>query len=49
MHDYSMNMDQMHYLPLGKRHDMRAGVVPDYVSHPPYQQWPTLPQLNFHS
>jgi len=49
MHDYSMNMDQMHYQPLGKRHDMRAGVVPDYVSHPPYQQWPTLPQLNFHS
>ena len=48
MHDYSMSTDQMHYQPLGKRHDMRSGIVPDY-SHPPYQQWPVLPQPNFHS
>lgn len=49
MHDYSMNVGQMHYLPLGKRHDMRSGVVPDYTFHTPYQHWPVLPQPNFHS
>jgi hypothetical protein len=48
MHDYSMNVGQMHYLPLGKRHDMRSGVVPDYTVHTSYQQWPPLPQPNFH-
>lgn len=48
MHDYSMNGDQMHYLPLGKRHDMRSGVVPDYTLHATYQQWPPPPpQPNF--
>lgn len=49
MHDYSMNIGQMHYLPLGKRHDMRSGVVPDYAVHTPYQPWPPLPQPNFHA
>lgn len=49
MHDYSMNIGQMHYQPLGKRHDMRSGVVPDYAVHAAYQQWPPLPQPNFHS
>jgi hypothetical protein len=48
MHDYSMNIGPMHYLPLGKRHDMRSGVVPDYAVHASYQQWPPLPQPNFH-
>lgn len=43
MHDYSMNIDQMHYQPLGKRNDYRSG-----VAYPPYQQWPILPQPNFH-
>lgn len=46
MHDYSMNVGQMHYLPLGKRHDMRSGVVPDYTA---YQHWPPIPQPNFHT
>lgn len=49
MHDYSMNVGQMHYLPLGKRHDMRSGVVPDYTVHAPCQQWPPLTQPNFHA
>jgi hypothetical protein len=51
MHDYSANIDQMHYQPLGKRNDYRPGVVPDYASHPhpTYQHWPVLPQPNFHA
>jgi hypothetical protein len=50
MQDYSANVDQMHYQPLGKRNDYRRGVVPDYASHPaPYQHWPVLPQPNFHA
>lgn len=44
MHDYSINADQMHYQPLGKRNDYRPGVVPDYAYHQP---WPVLPQPNF--
>ncbi|KAE8450930.1 hypothetical protein EG329_005370 [Mollisiaceae sp. DMI_Dod_QoI] len=48
MHDYSVNADQMHYQPLGKRNDYRAGVVPDYAPHPSYH-YPVLPQPNFHS
>ncbi|KAH8599858.1 cyclin-domain-containing protein [Bisporella sp. PMI_857] len=44
MHDYSMSVDQMHYQPLGKRHDYRPG-----LAYPPYSQWPTLPQPNFHA
>ncbi|KAK0125334.1 hypothetical protein ONS96_009183 [Cadophora gregata f. sp. sojae] len=47
MHDYSINTDQMHYQPLGKRNDYRAGIVPDY-SHPNHQ-WPALRQPNFHA
>jgi hypothetical protein len=47
MHDYSINVDQMHYQPLGKRNDYRSGIVPDYASHTPYQHWPVLPQPNF--
>lgn len=48
MHDYSINVDQIHYQPLGKRNDYRPGVVPDYANHTPYQQhWPVLPQPNF--
>ncbi|CZT04200.1 related to cyclin-like protein CLG1 [Rhynchosporium agropyri] len=46
MHDYSINTDHMHYQPLGKRHDYRSGVVPDY-SHTPPNQWPVLRQPNF--
>jgi hypothetical protein len=51
MHDYSANIDQIHYQPLGKRNDYRPGVVPDYASHPhsTYQHWPVLPQPNFHA
>jgi hypothetical protein len=49
MHDYSANLGQMQYQPLGKRNDYRPGVVPDYASHTPHQ-WtgPTLRQPNFH-
>ncbi|PQE33541.1 hypothetical protein CJF32_00003416 [Rutstroemia sp. NJR-2017a WRK4] len=47
MHDYSANANQMRYQPLGKRHDYRPGVVPEYGNH--YQQWPVLPQPNFHT
>lgn len=48
MHDYSINVDQMHYQPLGKRNDYRPGIVPDYANPTPYQQhWPVLPQPNF--
>lgn len=32
MHDYAVNTNHMHYQPLGKRHDYRSGVVPDYRS-----------------
>lgn len=48
MHDYSsLNADQMHYQPLGKRNDYRTGVAyPPYQQH--QQQW-TLPQPNFHA
>jgi hypothetical protein len=42
MHDYTANMDQIRYQPLGKRNDYRAGVAP-------FQQYPVLPQSNFHS
>jgi hypothetical protein len=50
MHDFSFNANQMHYQPLGKRNDFRSGVVPDYTNPAPYnQQWPVLPQLNFHA
>lgn len=43
MHGYSTNVDQMHYQPLGKKHEFRSG-----VAYPPYQQsWPTLRQPNF--
>ncbi|KAL2075680.1 hypothetical protein VTL71DRAFT_623 [Oculimacula yallundae] len=48
MHDYSINTDQMHYQPLGKRNDYRTGIVPDY-SHTPPNQWPVLRQPNFNS
>jgi len=48
MHDYSVDVDQIHYQPLGKRNDYRSGIVPDYTNHTPYQQhWPVLPQPNF--
>ena len=40
MHDYTANMDQIHYQPLGKRNEYRTGVVPSY-------QYPVLPQPNF--
>ena len=43
MHDYTANMDQIHYQPLGKRNDYRPGVVPTY------QHFPVLPQPNFHA
>lgn len=32
MNNYSVNTSQMHYQPLGKRHDYRSGVVPAYGS-----------------
>lgn len=44
MHQYSTNVDQMHYQPLGKKHEFRSG-----IAYPPYQQWPVLPQPNFHA
>jgi hypothetical protein len=42
MQQYSTNVDQMHYQPLGKKHEYRSG-----VAYPPYQQWPVLPPPNF--
>ncbi|KAF4631051.1 hypothetical protein G7Y89_g7080 [Cudoniella acicularis] len=48
-HGFSSNVDQMHYQPLGRRNDYRTGVVPEYTSHGPYEQWPVLPQPNFHA
>ena len=42
MHDYTANMNQIQYQPLGKRNDYRPGVVPSY-------QYPVLPQPNFHA
>lgn len=47
MHNFSTNIDQMHYQPLGKRNDYRTGIVPEYAAHPTYQNWPALPQPNF--
>ncbi|ESZ98371.1 hypothetical protein SBOR_1249 [Sclerotinia borealis F-4128] len=47
MHDYAVNTNQIHYQPLGKRHDYRSGVVPGY-GFPPLTPWPVLPQPNFH-
>jgi hypothetical protein len=47
MHEYAANANQMHYQPLGKRHDYRSGVVPEYGHHT--QSWPVLPQPNFNS
>ena len=48
MHDYSANVDQMHYQPLGKRNDYRAGVVPHYAQQSPYHyDGPVLRQPNF--
>ncbi|RDL39527.1 Cyclin-like protein [Venustampulla echinocandica] len=49
MQGFSANLDQMHYQPLGRRNDYRPGVVPEYTSHNAYQQWPVLPQPNFHA
>ncbi|KAI9649378.1 hypothetical protein NHQ30_001953 [Ciborinia camelliae] len=43
MHDYAVNTDCIHYQPLGKRHDYRSGVVPDY-GHQPLNPWYVLPQ-----
>lgn len=40
MHDYSVNVDQMHYQPLGKRNDYRPGVVPHYGVQTPQPQAP---------
>lgn len=42
MHNWTANMDQIHYQPLGKRNEYRPGVVP-------FQQYPVLPQPNFHA
>ncbi|KAG0648661.1 Meiotically up-regulated 80 [Hyphodiscus hymeniophilus] len=42
MHDYTANVDQIHYQPLGKRNEYRPGVVPSY-------HYPVLPQPNFHA
>ncbi|KAF7862747.1 hypothetical protein EAF04_007619 [Stromatinia cepivora] len=47
MHDYAVNTNHIHYQPLGKRHDYRSGVVPGY-GHQSTNQWPVLPQPNFH-
>jgi hypothetical protein len=47
LHNFSTNIDQMHYQPLGKRNDYRTGIVPEYAAHPAYQNWPALPQPNF--
>lgn len=47
LHNFSTNIDQMHYQPLGKRNDYRTGIVPEYAAHPAYQNWPSLPQPNF--
>ncbi|KAF7955829.1 hypothetical protein EAE96_004751 [Botrytis aclada] len=47
MHDYNVNTNHIHYQPLGKRHDYRSGVVPGY-GHQSTNQWPVLPQPNFH-
>ena len=44
---FSANPSQMHYQPLGRRNDYRPGVVPEYSY--PYQQYPVLPQPNFHA
>ena len=42
MHEYSMNVEHMHYQPLGKKHEYRSGVA--Y----PQQPWPAMPQPKFH-
>jgi hypothetical protein len=47
LQNFSTNIDQMHYQPLGKRNDYRTGIVPEYAAHPAYQNWPSLPQPNF--
>ncbi|TVY38820.1 Meiotically up-regulated protein [Lachnellula subtilissima] len=47
MQGFSANPGQMHYQPLGRRNDYRSGVVPEYSY--PYQQYPVLPQPNFHA
>lgn len=47
MQGFSANPGQMHYQPLGRRNDHRPGVVPEY-NHL-YQQYPVLPQPNFHA
>ncbi|TVY68907.1 Meiotically up-regulated protein, partial [Lachnellula suecica] len=49
MQGFSGNSGPMHYQPLGRRNDYRSGVVPEYASHHPYQQYPVLPQPNFHA
>ncbi|PHH59160.1 hypothetical protein CDD81_3676 [Ophiocordyceps australis] len=36
--------NQMHYLPLGRRHDVRTGIVPDFVVYNRSQQQPLPPQ-----
>lgn len=46
---FSGNPSQMHYQLLGRRNDYRPGVVPEFTSHPLYQQYPVLPQPNFHA
>jgi hypothetical protein len=46
MHGFApMNIEQMHYQPLGKRNDYRSGIVPDY-SH---GQYPVMRQPNFYN
>ena len=42
MHDWTANLDQIQYQPLGKRNDYRPGIAP-------FQQYPVLPQPNFHA
>jgi hypothetical protein len=46
MHEFSANVEQIQYQPLGRRNDYRQGVVPHYPQNT-YSQGPAIRQPNF--
>ncbi|OBR13130.1 Cyclin [Colletotrichum higginsianum IMI 349063] len=44
LNEYHLPTTQMHYQPLGRRNDLRTGVVPEFM-HAPYRMGAQMPQM----
>ncbi|OHX00997.1 cyclin-related protein [Colletotrichum incanum] len=44
LNEYHLPTTQMHYQPLGRRNDLRTGVVPEFM-HAPYRMSAQMPQM----